>query len=71
MTIIAEQKPLPFSLGAYSSEVIISIQCASFGDYWQAQINSGWWVGRGKTRAAAVKNVVSRFERETDWTQEK
>lgn len=28
---------------------------------WQAQIDSGWWVAYGTTKAAAIKAVTKRY----------
>jgi hypothetical protein len=35
-------------------------------DKWQAMIMGGWWVGFGRTRAAAIKNAKKAYRNEQE-----
>ncbi len=44
--------------------IIISTQQLA-GDYWQAIIGQGWWIGFGKTKAQAIEKLKRNYEAES------
>lgn len=53
-------------LFADNDSVQIEIAVIEFNGIFQASILGGWWVASGKTRQAAIKKVMSLYERENE-----